>query len=555
VSKKQYKRLDNRRTDSPLFSARVAGEVATITDFRAGKMTILNRIGAVALVVAEMAFGPSVSQVYAGGSDPQTSINSDRLSYGSRAGMEVTITGRSGIDSNEAVISLEHTRENAKEFCVEYNLDDSEQCVDKTLAEVKIQANIKANCETGKFTDVWGHQLTFKGPAVDGDLPYDLEAEGGETSVEHQSDYDLAIENFKALCPARIADVGHASPAANADMAKLGSLVQNEGGEQFSDENSVIYGEMTSDSEFCRFLGHKTLANIFTTYALDKRAYAEISQSVSDKIGSWMLDRVKRANINNPTYSSGDMLVKLSLSSDKRHEIEQGFSNCALKSKSTTREALSEIFAYNPGDMFIDPSLGFYGGPLKLDDLVVMASLSDGLIALETLLDGMVDQSDALVSKLNEAASKSSQAKSSLEARLSDPADILSDFYGAYKLVSICYENRTQYQRKYVDDSMMEEARLDIKTIEQRIVTSSNGMSPNQIWDNSTAAYPLWRYDHQYLSLDGIKNIKSYLDKLLNASVTREFSSELDGICKNSVKMLAMQAGSMPGTKEMKKDF
>ncbi|MBZ9897277.1 hypothetical protein LB545_23460 [Mesorhizobium sp. BR1-1-6] len=517
-------------------------------------MKIGTRIGALGFVVTGLAFAPGISQAWAGESDTQTAGNSDRLSYGSRAGMEVTITGRSGINSNDAVISLEHTRENAKEFCVQYNLDDSDQCVDKTLAEVKVQLNIKANCDTGKFTNVWGDRLTFKGPAVDGDLPYDIDAEDSGWG-EHQSDYDLAIDNFKTLCPAKIGEIGRASPAANAGMAKSGTVVRDESSEQFSDENKVIYGEMTDDAEFCRFLDHRTLSNLFTIYDLNKNEYDETSRTVSDKIDSWMIEMVKHANVDNPIYSSGNMLAKLSLSSGRRQKIEQIFSKCALESESATRDALSTIFAYNAGDMFIELSLDFNGGPLKLDDLVVMASLSDGLIALEAILDGMVDQSAAQVSRLSEVATKNSQAQSSLEARLSDPAEILSDFYGAYKLVSICYDNRIQYQRKYVDESMMREARTAIKVIEQRTVSSSNAMSPNQIWDNSTATYPLWRYDRKYLSSDGINNIKSYLDRILSESVTREFSKELDGMCKDSVKMLAAEAGNMPGTKEIKKDF
>ncbi|OBQ83009.1 hypothetical protein A9K71_25895 [Mesorhizobium sp. WSM3873] len=400
-----------------------------------------------------------------------------------------------------------------------------------------------------------GNRLTFKGPAVDVNLPYDLDTESGETLKEHQSDYDVAIDNFKALCPARIAEADRATQTANADPVKPGSLAGDQGGEQFSDENNVVYGEMTNESEFCRFLGHKTLSNIFTMYHLDKRAYSETSQKLSYQLDSWMLARVKRANINNPIYADGNMLVRLSLDSDKRHEIEQRFSNCALKSENTTRDALSEIFAYNPGDMFIDLSVDFDGGPLRLGDLVVMASLSDGLIALETILDGMVDQSDAQVSKLNSVASENSQAQSSLEARLSEPAEILSDFYGAYKLVSICYDNRIQYERKYVDDTMMAEAREHIKVIQQRTVTSSSGISPDRIWNNSPVAYPLWHYDKQYRNKEGMTKVKFYLDSLLDQSVTREFSSELDEVCKNSVKMLAMEAGSMPGTKEIKKDF
>ena len=44
----------------------------------------------------------------------------ETIAYGSRAGMEVTVTSKSGIGSQNAVIRAVHTRENAKKFCLEY---------------------------------------------------------------------------------------------------------------------------------------------------------------------------------------------------------------------------------------------------------------------------------------------------------------------------------------------------------------------------------------------------------------------------------------------------
>ncbi|MER8421660.1 hypothetical protein [Mesorhizobium sp. M1329] len=130
----------------------------------------------------------------------------DLLSYGSRAGINVTITGRSGINTGKAELALQFTRENAKSYCVEDEQTDSQKCIDRVLSEVKVQPRISANCETGEFTNVWGRRFTFKGPAGDGDYPYNLEPQDGDTSEEHWSDYDVAIGNFKALCPARIAE-------------------------------------------------------------------------------------------------------------------------------------------------------------------------------------------------------------------------------------------------------------------------------------------------------------------------------------------------------------
>ena len=42
----------------------------------------------------------------------------ETIAYGSRAGMEVTVTSKSGIGGRHAVIRAGHTRGNAKKFCL-----------------------------------------------------------------------------------------------------------------------------------------------------------------------------------------------------------------------------------------------------------------------------------------------------------------------------------------------------------------------------------------------------------------------------------------------------
>ena len=60
------------------------------------------------------------------------------IPYGSRAGMNVTIIEMRDLDTAKASIRVEHTRDNAKAYCVEYELDKSEQCLERTLREVRI---------------------------------------------------------------------------------------------------------------------------------------------------------------------------------------------------------------------------------------------------------------------------------------------------------------------------------------------------------------------------------------------------------------------------------
>ena len=53
----------------------------------------------------------------------------DRIYWGTRAGMQLTTVGKSGIGTANAVIRIRHTPEDAKAYCVEYMVDESPACV------------------------------------------------------------------------------------------------------------------------------------------------------------------------------------------------------------------------------------------------------------------------------------------------------------------------------------------------------------------------------------------------------------------------------------------
>ncbi len=48
-----------------------------------------------------------------------------KIAYGSKAGMEVTVTSVSGIGTANAVIKAAHTRQNARSYCTDYVQNNS----------------------------------------------------------------------------------------------------------------------------------------------------------------------------------------------------------------------------------------------------------------------------------------------------------------------------------------------------------------------------------------------------------------------------------------------
>lgn len=127
-----------------------------------------------------------------------------RIPYGSRVGMEATVVGVEGIGTANAVIRVKHTRENAKEFCVEYSDDNSDDCVRRTLREVRINDELRGNCRTGQFTTLWGDTLRFAGAnrRKGGDGPkYIIVGASGPLEGNMASGYYTALTEFNALCP------------------------------------------------------------------------------------------------------------------------------------------------------------------------------------------------------------------------------------------------------------------------------------------------------------------------------------------------------------------
>lgn len=135
-----------------------------------------------------------------------------KLPYGSRVGMEVDVIGATGIDTDLAEISVEHTEENAATYCREYELDDSKACINRTLKRDKIEKRAIANCQTGNFTDLFNHRFRFEGRNRGTQSDNEMIAEyairdlsSGELLDSSPSfGYPTALAVFSALCPSVI---------------------------------------------------------------------------------------------------------------------------------------------------------------------------------------------------------------------------------------------------------------------------------------------------------------------------------------------------------------
>jgi hypothetical protein len=135
----------------------------------------------------------------------------EEIGYGSRVGMSATVTSKSGVNSEKAVVFFKHTAENAKEFCVGYSNDYSMKCVKSVLRETKLKDHATANCRTGRFYSVWGQEFEFRGKnrnVGNNDIMADyiiVDVGTGETlDGSSASSYPVVLDNFSVMCPARV---------------------------------------------------------------------------------------------------------------------------------------------------------------------------------------------------------------------------------------------------------------------------------------------------------------------------------------------------------------
>jgi hypothetical protein len=133
---------------------------------------------------------------------------SGKIFYGSRAGMQVSVVRVANIGTERAAIYVEHRREDARKFCIDYLRDRSEKCVRKTLEETLLSDKLVGNCKTGVFTSLWGDSLKFAGERRakknDDGPKYLILKDGAALDGSSASGYDVYLGQFKALCPQRV---------------------------------------------------------------------------------------------------------------------------------------------------------------------------------------------------------------------------------------------------------------------------------------------------------------------------------------------------------------
>lgn len=155
---------------------------------------------------------PARTQAWAQTSDltaaPPRSVH-DTIDYGSRAGMEVSILGMEGRDTDHAVIRFKHTRDNAIAYCRDYVRDVTEDCVRDALAEDPgFKQALTADCKTGDFTDFTGVHYRFLGlrpkAGYFDDDRYVIKDVDADEMLDNAitSWYLTTLNVYRALCPA-----------------------------------------------------------------------------------------------------------------------------------------------------------------------------------------------------------------------------------------------------------------------------------------------------------------------------------------------------------------
>lgn len=203
-------------------------------------------------------------------------LAADKLFYGSRVGMTVTVTSRSGIDTNSATIRAAHTADDAKGFCKEYVGNVTQQCITDELA-TPLSAEIAANCSSGDFSNFYGEIFQFLGPSEKGaDAPFKIKnKKSGEIADgSSASGYPVNSELFKALCPKRFATRAPAktsnpftgtwsvaSEDTNACKAADFDAHENDGLIRVGSKN-VLYWESSCDIKKQRMVGKSTAENV-----------------------------------------------------------------------------------------------------------------------------------------------------------------------------------------------------------------------------------------------------------------------------------------------------
>ncbi len=129
-----------------------------------------------------------------------------QIGYGSRAGMTVTVSAASGLDTADAVIEANITKNDATGYCRDYIGKLTDECIEKQMHE-QLSPSITANCDTGVFTDFGGYSYQFIGPMNPSHDPMAPEYAIIDLNTRQVADgssasgYYTNLEILNALCP------------------------------------------------------------------------------------------------------------------------------------------------------------------------------------------------------------------------------------------------------------------------------------------------------------------------------------------------------------------
>jgi hypothetical protein len=140
-------------------------------------------------------------------------LASGKIYYGSRVGMTVAVISVQALNTPNAIIRTQHTRDDAVAFCRDYEQNLTDECVNREL-EIPMNDYVAANCSTGVFVDFFGGRYRFegrrKGPS-DGLEKYAIRdlSTGAIEDGSSASGYPTNLGIFRALCPMRAPDAGY----------------------------------------------------------------------------------------------------------------------------------------------------------------------------------------------------------------------------------------------------------------------------------------------------------------------------------------------------------
>ena len=130
----------------------------------------------------------------------------DKIFFGSRTGMLMTVVRASGLNTARATILTKHMRSDAVVFCRDYIGKVTQTCIRDQLKNPE-RKRITANCYSGDFTNFYGQKFRFEGVArtKDSTAKYRILdiISGEEADGSSASGYSVNMGIFRALCPNR----------------------------------------------------------------------------------------------------------------------------------------------------------------------------------------------------------------------------------------------------------------------------------------------------------------------------------------------------------------